>query len=279
MPAYTVMEAIGAVNATGLVPSVGSNPTAGTMSKRALVIPDVQAGPGRSLKHLEWCANFISDKQFDIIIQIGDLGDFTSSSSYDRGKASAENRRFSKDWDAFRTAADLIMGKWPNNYRPRLVYTEGNHEYRITRYANDNPEIDTLPSPTAYMESLGWEAFPFLQVARVEGCNVSHFFPRTLTGAITSTSMKYGAANARNMVRANMASCIAGHKPGLDWDVVSAGNRNYHGLIAGSFYTHNEDFMGPQQRYWRGVVVLNQLRNGEFDPCPVSINYLKERYG
>lgn len=248
------------------------------MSKRALLIPDIQAGPGRSTKHLEWCSKYIADKQFDIIIQIGDLGDFTSLSSYDRGKASAENRRLSKDWDAFRGAVDLLSKGW-RSYNPRLVYCAGNHEHRVYRYQEDNPALDTLPDPVRYMGGAGWEAHGFLSVAKVEGCSVSHFFPRSLQGTITSTAMKYGATSAKNMVRANMASCIAGHRPGIDWGVYSAGNRTYHGLIAGSFYTHNEEFMGPQQRYWRGVVALNRMKNGEFDPCPVSIGYLKERYG
>jgi hypothetical protein len=248
-------------------------------SKRVLVIPDVQAKPGVSLSHLTWLSRYIAAKQFDIIICIGDLWDVPSLSSYDRGKAAAENKRLSKDWDAGRHAVDLLMDGWPTQYRPRLVYTEGNHEYRIKRYAMDNPAVDTLPDPCAYMASRGWKAYRFLEVANVGGCLVSHYFPRTLKGTITSTSMKYGAASAETMVRANMRSCIAGHKPGYDYKSYSAADRTYHGLIAGSFYTHNEDYLGPQQRYWRGVVVLNQFRNGEFDPCPVSLSYLKERYG
>ncbi len=251
-------------------------------SKRALLIPDVQDGPTRSKEHLKWCAKYIREKQFGVVIQIGDFGDFSSLSSYDRGKASAENKRLSKDWDSFRSAHDTLTAGWlhTGSYKPRLVYTEGNHENRIARYANDNPELaGTLPNPVSYMRSAGWEAYPFLKVARVEGCLVSHYFPRTLTGSITSVSMKYGAANALNMVRANLASCIAGHSPGISWGVYPASNRSYHGLIAGSFYSHNESYLGPQQRYWRGVVVLNQLESGEFDICPVSLKHLKERHG
>lgn len=250
------------------------------MAARVLVIPDTQVAPGRSVKHLAWCSQFIADKQFDIVIQLGDFGDFPSLSSYDRGKASAENRRLSKDWDAFRTALDVLEKTWKGRagYKPRLVFTEGNHEYRIKRYAADNPQVDTLPNVVGFMQQRGWDAYPFLQVANVGGCLVSHYFPRTLRGTITSTSMRYGASSAELMVRANMRSCIAGHKPGYDVAAYHAADRTYNGLIAGSFYGHNEDYMGPQQRYWRGVFVLNQFRNGEFDPCPVSINWLKERY-
>lgn len=251
-------------------------------AKRGLVIPDVQAGPTRSVTHLKHVSKFIADKQFDTIIQNGDLGDFTSLSSFDKGKASAENRRLSKDWDAFRLAVDTIMASWAGikGYKPRLVYTAGNHEFRVVRYQEANPELDTLPDPVAYMKSLGWESYPFLTVAKVEGCQVSHLFPRSLAGRVTMAGLKYGAPSPEHQVRANMASTIAGHRPGYAHGTFSTQDRQYHGLIAGSCYAHKEEWMGPRQdNNWSGVVVLNQLKRGEFDPCPVRLSYLKSRYG
>lgn len=251
------------------------------MSKRCLLIPDLQVAPGRTLSHLSWAARYIADKQPDIIIQIGDWADFPSLSSYDRGKASAENKRVSKDWDAFRTSVDLLMSGWSSGkYKPRMVYTKGNHEFRAERYQQDNPAVDVLPDTGAYLAGAGWETYEFLDVARVEGCLVSHYFPRTLTGRVTSGSQKYGAPRAEVMIRANMASCIAGHKPGFDYATFPGVNRILHGVIAGSFYQHNEEYMGPQgHSYWRGVVMLNRIKNGAFDICPVSMEYLRERYG
>lgn len=247
--------------------------------KRCLVIPDLQVAPGRTIQHLRWCRRYICDKQPDIIIQVGDWNDFQSLSSYDKGKASAENRRVSKDIDAFKYSVDELCEGWPVKYKPRLVYTKGNHEYRADRYQQDNPELDILPDTCSYLAERGWETYPFLEVAKVEGVLVSHFFPRTLTGRVTSGSQKYGAPRAEVMIRANMASCIAGHKPGFDYATFPAPNRNLHGLIAGSFYQHNEDYMGPQgHSYWRGVVMLNRMQKGEFDVCPVSMEYLKEKY-
>lgn len=246
------------------------------------MIPDVQAGPTRSLIHLDWISRFIDDKRFDIIIQNGDLGDFTSLSSYDKGKASAENRRLSKDWDSFREAEERIRKAWAGRrgYSPRIVYTSGNHEGRCYRYREANPELDTLPDPVAYMSSIGWESYPFLGVANVEGCQVSHLFPRSLNGRVSQSGIKFGAASPEAMIRANMSSCIAGHRPGYAHGTFSTKTRQYHGLIAGSCYLHREEWMGPgQDNSWSGVVVLNQLKRGEFDPCPVRLTYLKDKYG
>lgn len=249
------------------------------MSKRGLLIPDLQVKPGVPLDHLTWLARFIDDKQFDPVIQIGDWGDFPSLSSYDRGKASAENKRLSKDWEAFCRSVDLV-DKAFKSYSPRRVYCAGNHEERIRRYANDNPALDTLPNPTRFLAARGWETYEFLKVGKVEGVAVSHLFPRSLKGTVTNAGLKYGAPSAEHMVRANMTSCIAGHKPGFDYKPYATDTKVYHGLIAGSFYLHKETYNGPNgDGAWKGVVVLNQLRNGDFDPCPVRIQFLRERYG
>jgi hypothetical protein len=251
------------------------------MSKRALVIPDLQIGHGRPLYHLEWCSKFIADKQFDIIIQVGDWADFKSLSSYDAGKASAENRRFSKDWDAFRKSVDVLQHAWygKGKYRPRMVYTAGNHEFRANRFMDDNPAIDMLPDCGAHLRTAGWETYEFLEVAKVEQVQVSHLFPRSLGGRISKSGLKYGAPSPEHQIRANMASCIAGHRPGYAHGTFSTQERRYHSLICGSFYPWKEEWMGPRQdNNWSGVVVLNQLKRGEFDPCPVRLDYLRKRY-
>ena len=251
--------------------------------KRALFIPDVQAGPGRPNRHLTWVGRYAADKGFDPIIQAGDWGDYPSLSFFDKGKLVFEGRRLSKDWDAHRTSVDLFETELAKakGYKPRKVYTKGNHEFRIERAMNDSPGLDTLPNVTGYMQERGWETYEYLQVAKVEGVLFSHLFPRTLTGRVTNSSIKYGANSANHMVRANMASCVAGHKPGFDYAAVPGpGERKLHGLIAGSFYLHKETYAGPNSDInWKGVVVLNRLKAGSFDVCAVSIDYLRERYG
>ena len=253
------------------------------MSKRCLYVPDVQAKPGVRMDHMTWASHYVADKQFDVLVQGGDWGDFPSLSSYDKGKASAENRRVSKDWDAFRTSVDLFEDKFIRipGYKPRKVYTKGNHEFRADRYAEDNPAVDVLPDTCAYLKERGWEVYPFLKVAKIEGVLFSHLFPKTMTGRVTNTSIRYGSPNANQMIRANMASCVAGHKPGYDPSYHPGPNgKMLSGVIAGSYYLHQETYNGPGgDCQWRGLVVLNRFGRGEFDACPVNIKYLKEKYG
>ena len=249
------------------------------MSKTCLVIPDIQAKPGHSLKHLGYLASFIKEKRPDCIVQLGDLWDIPSLSSYDRGKKAAEGKRLVADVRIGQLAAQMIT---PNirGYRPKLIYTEGNHEYRIQRYENDYPELEgALFSPVDYMDDLGWESYPFLQVAQWRGISFSHFFPRTATGTTSAASQRNGASSALAMVRANMTTCIAGHKQGLDSAIFTLNDHRKRGIIAGSFYSHNEGYHSAQgHNYWRGVLMLNNVKKGDFDLTEVSLGYLRRKY-
>lgn len=247
------------------------------MALKVLVLPDTQCRPGRSLRSLTWVQRFIDDKCPDVVVHLGDHWDFPSLSSYDRGKKSAEGKRVSADWKAGCEGVERLMA---GKHKPRWVFTEGNHENRLTRHEEDNPALDSLPKPVQYLRGLGWDAYPFLRVVTIGGVNFSHIFPRATTGRVTAASARNGPSTALSMIKANMASCVMGHRQGLDMAVYHAGHRTYYGLIAGSYYEGQESYLTPQYtNYWRGVCLLHQVRNGTFDPCFVSLNYLRSRYG
>jgi len=247
------------------------------MSYSILVIPDIQAKPGQKLRHLEHLAKFIRKIKPDCIVQLGDLWDYPSLSSYDRKKKASEGKRLIADHNIGCKAARMITPR----HNCRLIFTKGNHEYRVDLYENDYPELEgALPNCMSYMTSLGWEAYGFLDVVKVRGVSFSHFFPRASTGNVTASSQRNGASTALNMLKANMTSCVAGHKQGLDSALFNAPDGRKRGIIAGSFYTHDEKYLGPQgNNYWRGVLLLNNVKNGDFDLTEVSLEYLRKKYG
>jgi hypothetical protein len=49
--------------------------------------------------------------------------------------------------------------------------------------------------------------------------------------------------------------------------------------VAGSAYQHDEKYLGPQGDHWRGILVLNEVHEGNFDLMEVSLPYLSRRYG
>jgi len=88
-----------------------------------------------------------------------------------------------------------------------------------------------------------------------------------------------GAPSASAQVKREMQSATSGHTQGLDWHVQQTGTRRYYGLIAGSFYMHEEGYLTPQgTEYWRGVVVKNEVNNGSYDIMTISIDYLLNNY-
>jgi len=255
------------------------------MSKRILVIPDLQIKPGVSIEHLEHIGKYIVDKRPDVIVQIGDFADMSSLSSYDKGKKAFEGRRYKADVESVIKAQEVLLEplyhlrlQQTRNrkkvYTPRMVLTLGNHENRIERAINNSPELDGVLSVNDLeFESYGWEVFPFLEVVVIEGVAFSHYFPTGLAGRPPST------ANAQ--LNKNHQSCVAGHQQGRQVAYGKrADGRRIISIIAGSAYIHDEEYLGFQgNKHWRGVIMLNEVEDGEFDEMFISLDYLNRKYG
>lgn len=249
-----------------------------------LVIPDCQVKPGVPLDHLKWMSQYIIDKRPDVIVQIGDFADMSSLSSYDVGKKSFEGRRYKDDvqsvidaqWELLVPLMNLQESQREYKkkvYKPRLVMTLGNHDERINRAVNNDAKLDGVLSirDLKYKE-FGWEVYPFLDVVTINGIAFSHYFPTGTAGRPSST------ANAQ--LRNQHMSCIAGHQQGLQ---IATGKRGdgtlLTSIIAGSFYLHDEEYMGPQgNNHWRGALMLHNCENGQFDLNLLPMKYLKEKY-
>lgn len=255
------------------------------MTKKILVIPDVQCKHGVPMQHLEWLGQYIVDKKPDVIVNIGDFADMPSLSSYDVGKKAFEGRQYSKDIEAVHKGMELLLT--PLNklqirqavnkkkvYAPRMVLTLGNHENRIDRAINDDRKLEGLISiDDLGYEAFGWEVFPFLDIVMIEGVAFSHYFVTGTAGRPSST------ANAQ--LNKQHCSCISGHQQGLQ---IATGKRADGSLltsiIAGSFYLHDEEYLGKQgNKHWRGALMLHGVEDSQFDLNLLPMRYLKEKYG
>lgn len=121
-------------------------------------IPDTQVKPGVPTDHIAWARAEIASRKPDVIVQIGDWADMHSLSSYDRGKYGFENRRYDADVLAAQRAWDLLDApiRKVRGYRPRKVFTRGNHEARIDRALETEPYLmDTILMSDIDPE--GWE--------------------------------------------------------------------------------------------------------------------------
>lgn len=252
---------------------------------KILVIPDCQIRPGVSLEHLSWAGQYIVAKQPDIIVQIGDFADLPSLSSYDIGTKAFEGRRYKADIEAVHRGMDLLLSplnsynktqrkRGQKQYKPRRVLTLGNHCERINKAVNNDPKLEGVISlnDLKYKE-YGWEVYPFLQPVVIEGICFNHYFPSGVLGRPVTT--------ARALLQKMHMSCIAGHLQGRDIAFAKrADGTEMTAIIAGSYYTHNEDYLSPMTNtHWRGLVMCHQVKDGSFDEMMISVDYLQRKYG
>jgi hypothetical protein len=251
---------------------------------RHLVIPDAQIRAEDNLQFITAIGNYIVEKKPDTIVNIGDFADMPSLSSYDVGKKSFEGRRYTSDIGAAHQGMEALLAPLKEynkrmrktrhaTYIPTMVLTLGNHENRINRAINNDAKLEGLISiDDLGYRKYGWEVHDFLEVVMLNGVAYSHYFVTGVAGR--------PASSASAQLNKKHQSCIAGHQQGLQ---IATGNhadgRMITSIIAGSCYEHDEDYLGPQgNRHWRGILVLNDVHDGEFDLMPVSLKYLKNKY-
>lgn len=254
------------------------------MTKSILVIPDCQVKPDVPLDHLKWLGNYIITKQPDIIVNIGDFADLPSLSSYDVGKKSFEGRRYRSDVESVKEAMNVLLSplrELQNHqrknkkkvYLPDMHLTLGNHCERINRAINNDPKLDgTLSIDDLGYKDFGWNVHPFLEVITLQGIAFSHYFVTGTAGRPSST------ANAQ--LNKTHSSCVSGHQQGLQ---IATGKRAdgqlLTSIIAGSFYLHEEDYLGVQgNNHWRGALMLHGCENGQFDLNLLPMRYLQAKY-
>ena len=86
---------------------------------------------------------------------------------------------------------------------------------------------------------------------------------------------------AQSLITKHHMSCIAGHQQGrMIAYAKSADGREITSIIAGSCYEHDEPYLNPQtNNHWRGLYILNDVKDGSYDEMPVSLKYLRKKYG
>jgi hypothetical protein len=242
---------------------------------------DTQIAAGDDLDYIRHIALYFADKRPDVVIQLGDWADMVSLSSYDsKAKKAVDERSVKYDFEIANEDWQMVDAIWAREgYNPRKVYVLGNHENRINRFVDDNPEFAGDVNVDRFVaKKLGWEVYPFLEVVTIDGVAYSHYFPRGPSGRVTQT--KNGAPNAITMVKREMRSCTAGHMQGLDTAIYQTSERTMRGVILGSSYPKHEGYLSAQgNKHWRGVLLKHSVRDGDYDLCEVPLDYLEAKYG
>ena len=253
-----------------------------------IMIPDTQAKLDVPTDHLNWIGMFIVEEYHNKnikIIHIGDHADMPSLSQYDKGMKKMEGRRYQDDLDSANEAWRILNQPFYdyNEHRKKMkqklwnpdrYITLGNHEERILRAINANPQLEGMLdlNKLDYAKS-GWKVSDYTQPIWLDGVAYSHFFYNPMTGK------PYGGQNIETRLKTIGHSFSMGHQQTLMYGLRFVAGKSQHGLVAGACYLHDEDYKGPQgNAHWRGIVVKHQVKDGSYDPMFVSLDYLCRRY-
>lgn len=255
--------------------------------RNILVVGDVHLDPCVSNEHMTWLGNLVVSRQPDVVLQIGDLGNFSSLSSYDKGKKSAEGHRYEYDvqsvvsgLDAFHNVIDQYNKGRKKKYSPELHITLGNHDQgRSDRAVNDDPMLfGTISWRDMQLEEHGWNVTEFKSVLTLEGVNYSHYFPSgPMDKAISGVNV------GRTLLTKQLESCLQGHSHTMSVasETTISGKRIWGGAVGCFLHPlQRESYASDatQLKWWRGVLYLHDCHDGDFDLETISMRRIQRDF-
>jgi len=251
-----------------------------------LVIGDAHFQPNINDDRATWAGMLAVKRLPDVIVCIGDWADMKSLSMYDKGSVYHEGLRYFEDINSsiealqkFHAPIDKynkrMKAKGKKQYKPELVFCVGNHEQRIIRYGASNPEMHNhISLDDLGFNEWGWKVVPFLQPYICNGIAFSHYF----TSGVMARPIG-GDNHANALLRKGAMSSVVGHSHLLDYsEKLNAAQKKICALVTGCFFEHDENWTSENNRYWRGLCYLRDVKDGVFTPEPLTMEWLKRKF-
>ena len=252
-----------------------------------LVIPDCHVAPGQSVKRFVAAGKLAKELHYKalkggrkfVVIQMGDFGDFESTSSHAEGPE-AMTKHYLKDVAACRKALEAFHEGLDSD-GVRLVALEGNHEGpRVDRILNKTPRLQGMMDPMVDIgwAELGWEVYPFREIFKVGEVAFSHYFSSgVMDKAIGGVNM------ARSMLTKGFVSCVAGHSHIADYATLARSDGKRLTAISSGVFCDNDDpifdWTKSSHNYWSGLVILRRLHGTDFDTEFMRLDSLMDEHG
>lgn len=253
--------------------------------KRVLIVPDTQIKPGSDTRHIDWAAEAIVEYRPDLVVVMGDWWDFPSLNTHnEKGSLELENSRYQEDVEAGNAAfrklvapmdkrAATLVSTHKKHWNPRKIFLMGNHENRADRVWQNDPKWQGVIG-SHNCQTLDFEVFPFLKIVKVYGVAFCHYFPNPFSGR------PIGGTIANRLSHIGQ-SFVQGHQQGFLYGSKQYPDHVKHGIVCGRYYLEDEAYRPPdvQHSEWNGILVLNQIEDGDFDLMALRYDYLAEKYG
>lgn len=213
---------------------------------RVLIIPDSHAVPGLDNNRFTAAGRMILEMRPDEVWCGGDLWDFPSLSSYDKGKRSFEGRRYKADLEAGLDAQEKLWAPVKaynarqkrlkkQQYNPYKLFISGNHDTaRIDRVTDLHSELHgTLSVADLRLDEYWDEVVPFKERTVRHGFALSHYFPSGVMGQAIG-----GIHAANSLLTKNGMSTIAFHSHLWDHKILTKADGQKMMAIVAGCYTH-----------------------------------------
>lgn len=247
-----------------------------------LFITDSHAHPDHNNDRADWLGSLIYDLRPEVVIHGGDSADMPSLSEYDKGKKSFQGRNYRQDIDSHLDFQDRMWHKWKTSKKrlPTRVFLEGNHEFRIKKAIEKSPELDgaisfnDLNLKDYYDEIIEYTGTT-PGVCTYNGVNFGHYFVSGVMGKPIG-----GEHHGHSLITKTLSSSVCGHSHLLDYSVRTnnAGDK-VMGLVGGCYQDYEASWAGTCNKlWWRGLTLLQNVGNGSFDPCFLSLDTIRKEY-
>lgn len=252
------------------------------MSKSILVIPDAHAHPDFHNERFTWLSGLIKDLKPDVVVNLGDGADMPSLCSYDKGKKSFHGRTYKRDIDSFLDSQDRLWEPLRRSKKklPETVYCVGNHEARIGKAIELQPELEGTISYDDLQLTRWYDHVVHYDggspgIINIEGIDFAHYFISGVMGRAVG-----GEHPAYSLVTKRLRSSTCGHVHTADYCVrTNGGGRKVMGCVAGVFQDYRASWAGgANDLWWKGVVFKREVENGTYDIQWISLDAIKKEY-
>ena len=158
------------------------------LGRDILVIGDSHASPGESNHRFTWLGRFLVEHQPAIVVDIGDWWSMDSLCSFEEKKNPRDyhNQSYMEDIQAgidgmkrVQYELDSYNKGRRNKYKPELIRTLGNHEYRIVRLIKAEPGLDgKLGLADLRSSEFGWREYGYGDPVEIAGFLFCHHAPQ-----------------------------------------------------------------------------------------------------
>lgn len=252
-----------------------------------VVIADTQVTPTSPTKHIHALARYIWKHKPSCLVHIGDHWDFPSLNYY-ANKIEMEGARLVDDLIAGAQSLDIFKNhieemnvkakkQKKKTYSPDMHFITGNHERRLERTIESNPYLYGIVDLEEMVNKAGFKLHKFLDPYWRDDVAFIHYLP-------APESTRAIGGSIENKLNKTNHSFVHGHQQKHQY----ARRQNmrgtpHFGVVAGSFYMHDESYRGPAgNTEIRGFVHLksftNRFRYKDFDCDFVSLERLLEKY-